>query len=443
MRKILRIVVSLSLVLAGTSPIGCRHRNSANDVSFTREVVQAEFNQKREIVDNFKLAQVDKLNTELLRNGSKPIPYKAEKAFVQERTEDATLLARFSDSAQGKSADPKKKTREPVDTTVLDSLSNYHLVVSIGPIETIAQFNTLLKIYGGEGNVPFEAGKTYQLTDFLNPKMQAMIGRQFANQRETFAKETLPDINGRAEGDGREVGLVTNCYQAAYEATRGGSDPIAYFFADINDYDKHMRDTKFSSEVKVLTLEERRPAGFAKRNKGLERGDVLMLYHPYFDQRIGKVSLGKELGHIAVFLDDDLYFEKTGPFSSSLYRLVTYADMVAPDSYTDSGDYQFTDIRLRRFRGERLPSASDAFSVAAEKASLIKEAKSIVNSDGAPWSAITRELGKQLMVVNQPGMGGNQVLFFYSIKEKPLVQDSKSKRFKPADEAFDPNSFWF
>ena len=440
----------IAVVCAGLALFAaCKTRkfNTAPTDSQAKEFVSVPFEGKREAIAGFRLARVEQLNLGYAAKGIPPISVKGERMRVKPKVEDAALAQR---SAPGGRSIQSAKVASTPDASDLDERSNYHTVVTLGPLANKVQWDDLLRVYGGEGNVPFEAGKTYQITDFLNPKIQALMGKHFATQRETLTADKLPNINGRP--DGLEVGQVTNCFQAAYEAVRGGADPLSTFFADTGDYDSIMRDSTYSDEVKSLTIDEMDPKKgmVIQRNKNLQPGDTLMVYGPIFDQRERKLVKGQLLGHIAVFLDDDLYFEKTGPYTSHLYRIVGYEDMVMPSGYNKAGDFSLSQMRLRRFKGKpRLPMARDVFTVAsgrnkfAESARKIAEIMANSGKGAAPWSVLLGGLDKQLNVVNQPGMGGNDVFWWYRVRESALELDVASKRYKLVDSAMTQDAFWF
>lgn len=84
------------------------------------------------------------------------------------------------------------------------------------------------------------------------------------------------------------------------------------------------------------TLEEK------ERNKNLQPGDVLLIgpknpdYGPLY--------------HVAIFIDDDLYFEKTGPANRMLARFTTYERMMQA--------FRGKLFRVRRMKETPLPDAS-------------------------------------------------------------------------------------
>lgn len=441
----------IAVVCAGLALFAaCKARkfNTAPTDSQAKEFVSVPFEGKREAIAGFRLARVEQLNLGYAAKGIPPISVKGERMRVKPKVEDAVLAKRSAPIIDR--SIPGAKVVEAADGFGLNERSNYHTVITLGPLASKEQWNDLLRVYGGEGNVPFEAGKSYQITDFLNPKIQALMGRHFANQRESLSPDKLPNINGRP--DGLQVSQVTNCFQAAYEAVRGGTDPLSTFFADTGDYDSIMRDSAYSDEVKSLTIDEMDPKkGMAtERNKNFQPGDTLMVYGPVFDPRERKLVKGELLGHIAVFLDDDLYFEKTGPYSSHLYRIVGYEDMVMPSGYNNKGDFSLSQMQVRRFKGKpRLPMAKDTFTVAsgrskfAERARKLAETMANSGKGAAPWSVLLGGLDKQLNVVNLPGMGGNDVFWWYRVRESALELDLASKRYKLVDSAMTQDAFWF
>jgi hypothetical protein len=207
-----------------------------------------------------------------------------------------------------------------------------------------AEFDSLKATYAGfslvKSSTPYEPGQAYSLVDFLPPIMQSMLGLKF--QEETTSIP-LPR---------RETALastVANCWGTVYEVLREAQLPIgafSVFYAHDDVMQEFLRDQSYSSVVKPYSKSLAAYENLSIRNRGLKPGDVLI---------VG----GEWLYHVAIFLDNDLFFEKSGSGSNTLFRLVTY-DLLArtwsPEIYGWS---------YRRFDGEPLPDAMSLFGVRA------------------------------------------------------------------------------
>ena len=176
-------------------------------------------------------------------------------------------------------------------------------------------------IGGGNSRVKYVAGKTYFLSDFLPPAMQALIFHNFWNE----VKEV--EQNERAA-------VTTNCWGTAYEMVRGAPDgQITLFYGDDVQILNLLRDYRFSTHV---------PSPDEKKieNPNAQFGDVILFLS------------GKDLVHATVYIDKNLQFEKAGYHTTSPYRLSIPEPELAADHF-----------EFRRFKtGTRLPHPKDVMT---------------------------------------------------------------------------------
>jgi len=212
-----------------------------------------------------------------------------------------------------------------------------------------SEFRRLQDIYGGWSQSrhleTFQPGKVWTLSDFLPPAMAAKLGNVFQGEE---TQRQLPRIFG-ANADGKRiptpVQLISNCWGTAYEVLRGSqtfSDELILFYAPQRQARAVFFDPQWSEELRRIS--KMVPSDPSVRNSGLKPGDVLVIGDAW-------------LQHVAIFVDDDLYFEKSGTGNTALYRLNTWETIVAtwpPDLHGYS---------WRRFNHHPLPDPSELFNL--------------------------------------------------------------------------------
>ena len=257
---------------------------------------------------------------------------------------------------------PKSKDRG----AYLEEVDNIHLRFTFGKIPE----NTwqLLKTnYLSPANLKYSASHSYTLDDFLPHAAQALVGHRFLLQSQTATADmSLPDAASQ------NVTTATNCWGTAYEIARNDPLGVTVFFVDEWQMGPVMENNDYSEKIKVFDSKTVHPkTGDAKlRNKGLMPGDILLIKGPEPDAKLKANS--PVLMHAAMFVDDDLWFEKTGTKSLFAYHLVTYADIANRSSNSIKGDFSKMVYEIRRFStGQRtLPPPELMFQSAAGKATL-------------------------------------------------------------------------
>jgi hypothetical protein len=217
-------------------------------------------------------------------------------------------------------------------------LATFALTLGVDFFSTLSQtqFDNLMEIYGsswwdvGSGSqVVYVPGQSYTLIDFLPPPMQALSGLHFKQQNEVFS---LPYFVKGKESRLKDQNclFLINCWGFAYNmlyfsrlpATEKNliglffsvsSPTIAYdVFWDSNYFD-HVQS---SSENPTIFADE------TIRNAKLKPGDVILIWH----QNQGVEAY---LDHVAIFIDDDLYYEKSGTGDDVPFRLNDYAGLTS------------------------------------------------------------------------------------------------------------------
>ncbi|NBW82170.1 hypothetical protein EBR21_10505 [bacterium] len=219
------------------------------------------------------------------------------------------------------------------------------------PSLTESEFESLKSIYGDwsqtKSRVVYHAPGPWLLSDFLPPAMQAALESRFINERRMIQLPQLFAMNTTGNRVETPVLLLSNCWGALYEVLRQAQSPqnnptFELFYAPHKAARAVLFDPRWSSEVRPYSKQPVYTP--AERNSSLKTGDVLLV--------------GKDwLQHVAIFVDDDLYFEKAGAGNTALYRLTDWETLVKtwpPDLYGFS---------WRRYDREAFPESSDLFNL--------------------------------------------------------------------------------
>jgi cell wall-associated NlpC family hydrolase len=206
------------------------------------------------------------------------------------------------------------------------------------PKLTDAQFDMLSATYGRFSRAKSkvkrpseqEASFEYQLSDFLPPIVQATNERGFSSER-------LP---------GPVTVIRTNCWTTALSIFRQAENPARPFVAYYDDAEmKTVQDAQYSDLIRAGSVDDlRTPTAeiLELRSKTLQPGDLVVF---------GRASSPNDtyVNHVAIFIDDEIFFEKTGPTAASLYRFISWEKIVADPIHKT---FQF-----RRFGRSPLPDA--------------------------------------------------------------------------------------
>jgi hypothetical protein len=213
------------------------------------------------------------------------------------------------------------------------------------PKLTDAQFETLNQIYGSFSKAkskvkkPSEqqAGFVYQLTDFLPPIIQATNEHGFGVEK--------PNTPGEVR---------TNCWTTSLSIQRQAENASRPF---VSYYDAEemalVQDNAHSTLLRAGSTSELYATPLSAstasfRRNDLKPGDTILL---------GEKDGNKLwVAHVATFIDDDVFFEKTGVYNRHLYRLISWADIFPS---VPVSQYQF-----RRFAGKPLPDVKKTIASA-------------------------------------------------------------------------------
>lgn len=238
--------------------------------------------------------------------------------------------------------------------------NKYYLEVTF-PSLGQAQFDGLMKLFGGHSRVTFTPGKAYELSDFLHPAMQALGAQTYEGIGYVGASDLTDLLDLFPEGGTdeqirkrdlfaalwhNEFWSQANCYNTSAELVRmmhpaqGGNMDMFLYLPD-----RFQADGWFGGGLRQsLNLPE--SDAFSRRvdDAQVAFGDVLVVRAK--NRSFSDYPL---LAHTAIVLSQKLLFEKTDSSRNDPYRVSLRADVVK------MYERKFADtlvLDYRRFNGE-------------------------------------------------------------------------------------------
>ena len=224
------------------------------------------------------------------------------------------------------------------------------------PQLTAEQYKELNHHYGGNGNIPWDPQRKepYRLVDFLPIKMQALANCILINQDMEVSTKVIPDswqdprfYYGNPDflpAPSHTVAMC--CWDAVYEVCRQGNGAIFHIGAEMAE--KLFLNEKMFTTLKEIPKEQIMIDGNkASRNDELKPGDIIYIKNQY--STIGPA-------HVAIWLDDDLYYEKPNSYTEDPFRLARYEDVISPYLLENGEVDETIEVSfLRRKKGVSLP----------------------------------------------------------------------------------------
>lgn len=197
-------------------------------------------------------------------------------------------------------------------------------------------FLSLKNAYGGwsetKSRVGWKEGRSYSLLDFLPPILQATSGLHFRSSR--AIRKGLPSFVGGPNDEAKkyakqEVLLTSNCWGFAWEvllqADNADVTAMTISTADPDSAWRAFTGPGFDMIQSTRTRSKLLTDGPNVRNRRLQSGDVLLLWHQIACESSGRVYLD----HVATLVDDDVYFEKSGSGDDVPFRVNTWDGLIA------------------------------------------------------------------------------------------------------------------
>ena len=186
-------------------------------------------------------------------------------------------------------------------------------------------FDALMRAYSGwsetKPRVMWKPDRSYTLLDFLPPLLQACSGLHFQSSR--TLQSGLPSFAEKQAN----VLLTSNCWGFAWEvlfqADNRDTQALTISTADPTSAWRALTGPGFdliqSSRTQPRILQD-----MVIRNQKIQAGDVLLIWHQNPSTTSGTDLY---LDHVAIVLDKDVYYEKSGSGDKVPFRVSTW-DMI-------------------------------------------------------------------------------------------------------------------
>ena len=280
--------------------------------------------------------------------------------------------------------------------TWIDASSLITTEATLGPLSA-AQFEAVHAALGQRSQVSYDPARSYQLTDFLPPTLQALVNKDLeipAPQKVAGAKH-IGEL--MSQGEEKSIGLTSNCHGTAWEALRAYQGPQAavdVYYGEMINMDAMSHDEAMFAKVAELSA-----ADVGKLlEQDLKPGDLVQFHDTNEWVRMTMLL------HSAVYVGGGLFFEKPNTEGmqdadpekyidqeETPYRLATLDNMVQPISSAVEGKFRVEVLRPK----VTLAPGREAFETGLEA-----DYTKLATKKGTT-------LGVDLVSEYEQGMGGN------------------------------------
>lgn len=240
-------------------------------------------------------------------------------AFTSYANEDLVFSKVFPEFSQLQIEASVQKKSSTKFSELYNEQDRYYLTTSLGPL-TRQQFDSLIQHYGSRSQVSFDAERSYELSDFLPPSIQAVINQTFSPIEHSFGEslyneeyDSLLDSESaidlwalRKNG----LGTQTNCWNTTFEninAILFNSTTYRLFLPG-----RWTANDEVDANTQMISENE------------IQLWDILVIREKSFV--VPDVAM---LMHTAIFLNKNVVFEKTDSTENDPYRLSLAQDVLA------------------------------------------------------------------------------------------------------------------
>ncbi len=271
-----------------------------------------------------------------------------------------------------------------------------------------SDFIFLKNTYSGwsqsQSSVSYDPNKSYQLVDFLPPLIQALNGHRFIPEETKLKSQDwyFLKLVYSAQADLKKY-LYLNCWGLVYEVLRAAKNSQAEASIFMAQSSIMLSQIRNNSEL-LLTKQE--PSEFPIPGALTQPGDIILIMH--------KSLTGYEyLDHIAIAIDDGIYFEKAGTGADVPIRMI---DEVTLLQIWPPGVFRYELRRLHQ--NALLPHPKDIFGLNSpfvkEQLFPLTEIPSNISQDTTMmWDIESKSL--------------SSISWFYMIDLPPLSRDNTGK----------------
>ncbi|ELS01555.1 hypothetical protein Xen7305DRAFT_00012590 [Xenococcus sp. PCC 7305] len=262
--------------------------------------------------------------------------------------------------------------------------------------------------------VSYDRDRSYQLVDFLPPLIQALNGHRFVPETRTFKPQ---DGNLLAELSASKTEfkkyLYMNCWGLVYEVMRAAQDSEAKPAIFMAQASLMLEKIRTNSEMLSAFSE---PSEMPIPGESIQPGDLILVMH--------RSSAGYEyLDHIAIAIDDGLYFEKAGAGEHVPIRITDEATLL---KIWPPGVFHY---ELRRLKpNASLPHPQEIFSLNSPQ----------IREQLFPLADIPLTIGKDTSLTwDIESNSLSAISWFYLIDLSPLSRD-ETEKFQLRDSLYQP-----
>ncbi len=268
----------------------------------------------------------------------------------------------------------------------------------------IALKNTYSGWSSSQTSVDYDKNKSYQLIDFLPPLIQALNGHRFIPE-ETTLKSQDWDLVAHLSSSQNELKkyLYINCWGLIYEVLRAAKHSQAEPTIFMAQASVMLSQLRKNSDL-LLSLPE--PSEFPIPKASSKPGDIILVMHQ-------SLAGYEYLDHIAIAIDDGIYFEKAGTGEDVPIRIIDEETLV---KIWPPGVFRY---ELRRLHQDAvLPHPQEIFSL---KASEIKD-------QFFPLTEVPLNMSKDTSITwDVESKSLSSIFWFHMIDLAPLSRDETEK----------------
>lgn len=280
--------------------------------------------------------------------------------------------------------------------TWIDASAHVTTEATLGKLDAL-QFQAVHAALGGKSQVGFDPTRSYTLTDFLPPTLQALVNvdLEIPAPQDIKGAKNIGEL--MSKGQDKTIGLTSNCHGTAWEAMRayqGAPASVGVYYGEMVTMDGLTHDEARFTKVAELSAAEVGQLA----TLDLKPGDLVQLHDTNEWVRMTMLL------HSAVYVGGGLFFEKPNTEGAEVpvpekyieqeetpYRLATLDNMVKPVATAVEGKFRVEVLRPTA----PLEPGHEAFATGLE-ADYAKLAKKKGTT-----------LGLELVHEFEQGMGGN------------------------------------
>ena len=264
--------------------------------------------------------------------------------------------------------------------------------------------NTYSGWSSSQTNVSYDKNKSYQLVDFLPPLIQVLNGHRFIPEETALESKDwyFLELLSSLQADLKKY-LYLNCWGVVYEVLRAARNPQAEPLIFMAQASKMLSQIRNNSDL-LWTLQE--PSEFPISGALSKPGDIILIMHQ-------SLTGYEYLDHIAIVIDDGVYFEKAGTGEDVPIRIV---DEETLRRIWQPGVFRYELRRLHQ--NALLPHPKEVFSLNSSE----------IKKQFFPLAEVPLNIRKNTSITwDMESKSLSSISWFYMIDISPLLRDNTGK----------------